>query len=300
VNLGGWFVLEPWITPSIFEAAPSGVVDEYTYTQALGSAEAESRLSSHWNTWITQDDFNQIAKAGLNHVRIPIGYWAVQPQSGDPYVQGQLAVLDKAVGWAKSAGLKILLDLHGAPGSQNGFDNSGRLGSIDWQSGGNVDQTLGAVRQLAKRYAPHSDVVTSIELLNEPLGPNLDMDSVKNFYTAGLSTVREYTKNNMITIHDAFQQLPYWEGFMSGAGSDFVALDTHQYQIFSDDQVARSPSDHISFACGLGASVAATDKCKCPTLSTCLPGVHCSTNRFEIQGQLLANGQARKPTAQNG
>jgi glucan 1,3-beta-glucosidase len=30
VNLGGWFVLEPWITPSIFEATPDNVVDEYT------------------------------------------------------------------------------------------------------------------------------------------------------------------------------------------------------------------------------------------------------------------------------
>ena len=27
VNLGGWFVLEPWITPSIFESQPDDVVD---------------------------------------------------------------------------------------------------------------------------------------------------------------------------------------------------------------------------------------------------------------------------------
>lgn len=27
VNLGGWFVLEPWITPNIFETAPASVVD---------------------------------------------------------------------------------------------------------------------------------------------------------------------------------------------------------------------------------------------------------------------------------
>lgn len=27
VNLGGWFVLEPWITPSIFEATSDDVVD---------------------------------------------------------------------------------------------------------------------------------------------------------------------------------------------------------------------------------------------------------------------------------
>ena len=115
VNLGGWFVLEPWITPSIFNdwADQTTVVDEYTYTQTLGKSEASSRLTNHWNTWITQDDFNQIAAAGLNHVRIPIGYWAVAPLDGDPYVQGQLSVLDQAITWARGAGLKVLLDLHG-------------------------------------------------------------------------------------------------------------------------------------------------------------------------------------------
>ena len=115
VNLGGWFVLEPWITPSIFSewADSHAVVDEYTYTQTLGKDEASSRLTNHWQAWITQDDFNQIAAAGLNHVRIPIGYWALAPLDGDPYVQGQLPILDQAIGWARSAGIKVLLDLHG-------------------------------------------------------------------------------------------------------------------------------------------------------------------------------------------
>lgn len=107
--------MEPWITPSIFAEWSTNqvVTDEYTYTQTLGKAEALQRLSNHWNTWITQDDFVQIARAGLNHVRIPIGYWAVAPIPGDPYVQGQLSVLDRAIGWAGDAGLKVMLDLHG-------------------------------------------------------------------------------------------------------------------------------------------------------------------------------------------
>ena len=115
VNLGGWFVLEPWITPSLFEEWADGtsVVDEYTLSQTLGKDETLSRLSAHWNSWITQDDFNAIAATGMNHVRIPIGYWALTPMAGDPYVQGQLDVLDKAIGWASSAGLKVMLDLHG-------------------------------------------------------------------------------------------------------------------------------------------------------------------------------------------
>ena len=115
VNLGGWFVLEPWITPSLFQEWADGnsVKDEYTLSQTLGYDETFARLSAHWNTWFTQDDFNNIAKAGLNHVRIPIGYWALAPLNGDPYVQGQLDVLDKAIGWASAAGLKVMLDLHG-------------------------------------------------------------------------------------------------------------------------------------------------------------------------------------------
>lgn len=115
VNLGGWLVLEPWITPSIFQpwAGSNQVVDEYTFTATVGKDRALSQLSAHWNSWITEDDFRQIAAAGLNHVRIPIGYWAINPLPGDPFVQGQLVFLDKAVGWANRYNLKVMLDLHG-------------------------------------------------------------------------------------------------------------------------------------------------------------------------------------------
>ncbi len=108
-------MLEPWITPSLFQpwADGGGVVDEYTFTQALGRTAAQQQLEVHWNSWITEADFLEIASYGLNHVRIPIGYWALNPLDGDPYVQGQLPILDQAIGWARGAGLKVLLDLHG-------------------------------------------------------------------------------------------------------------------------------------------------------------------------------------------
>jgi glucan 1,3-beta-glucosidase len=58
--------------------------------------------------------------ASLNHVRLPIGYWAFDVSRGEPYIQGQLPYLQKAVTWARNHGLKLIVDLHGAPGSQNG------------------------------------------------------------------------------------------------------------------------------------------------------------------------------------
>jgi len=79
----------------------------------LGYSAAQSLLEQHWGSWITESDFAQIAAAGLNHVRIPIGYWALAPQPGDPYVQGQMSYLATALGWARTHGLKVVLDLHG-------------------------------------------------------------------------------------------------------------------------------------------------------------------------------------------
>jgi glucan 1,3-beta-glucosidase len=60
----------------------------------------------------------------LNHVRIPIGYWAYEVGPGEPYIQGQHDYLVKAVGWAGKHNIKVMIDLHGAPGSQNGYEKA--------------------------------------------------------------------------------------------------------------------------------------------------------------------------------
>ena len=112
VNLGGWLVTEPWITPSLYEAAGPAAVDEWTLCQTLGG-QAQSTLEAHWASFITQGDISEIASRGLNHLRIPIGYWSVIPTPGEPYVQGALDYLDQAIGWARAAGLKVEIDLHG-------------------------------------------------------------------------------------------------------------------------------------------------------------------------------------------
>ncbi|KAI9821066.1 MAG: exo-1,3-beta-glucanase [Pycnora praestabilis] len=262
VSLGGWFVLEPWITPSIFSewADGGGVVDEYTFCQTLGYDEAFNRLNQHWSTFITEDDFNQIGAAGLNHVRIPIGYWAINPLEGDPYVQGQLTYLDQSIGWARNAGLKIMIDLHGAPGSQNGADNSGRAGAINWGTGDTIQQTLDTIRAISERYATDvsQDTVTAIQLLNEPRAPPIELDGdvgVKLFDYNGWGTVRDSDSATVVCIHDAFQGTEYWQGFMNqDSGVWDVMLDTHQYQVFTTQLLQLSAQEHVQTACDYGAN----------------------------------------------
>src|ERR1700761_1674042 len=81
-------------------------------------------------------------------------------------------------------------DDYAAPGSQNGFDNSGRYGSIAWQEGDTTSQTLTAVQDLTNRYAGDTDVVTAIELLNEPANWSLNMSHLKQFYYDGWGKIR--------------------------------------------------------------------------------------------------------------
>ena len=76
VNLGGLFVIEPFIVPQLFEQNP-GTVDEWTLSVALGS-NLQATIEDHYNTFITEEDIAQIAGAGLNWVRVPIPFWAIE------------------------------------------------------------------------------------------------------------------------------------------------------------------------------------------------------------------------------
>lgn len=262
VNLGGWFVLEPYITPTLFQPYGDDVVDEYHLTQRLGKDQAQSVLEQHWQTWYTENDFKDIAAAGLNTVRIPIGYWAFLMLDDDPYVAGQIKYLDLALQWARNHNLQVWIDLHGAPGSQNGFDNSGLRDSIQYQTDTNIGVTLTALQAIFDKYgaASYLDVVAGIEFLNEPLGPVLDMNQLKNFYEWAYKNARSVTQNTLI-IHDAFQPFEYWNGFMpTGAEYYNIVLDHHHYQVFSQGELERSLDDHISVACNWGWDAKKEDK----------------------------------------
>ncbi|KAF7719880.1 Glucan 1,3-beta-glucosidase [Penicillium ucsense] len=251
VNIGGWLVTEPWITPSIYDNAGFDAVDEWTLCAILGADQCRSVLGQHWATWVTQDDFNQIAAAGMNHVRIPIGYWAVNRVASEPYVDGQLQYLDAAIGWARAAGLKVMVDLHGAPGSQNGFDNSGRRGAVNWQQDNNVPDTKNALQTLAARYAGDADVVTAIEALNEPSIPGgVKEDGLQQYYFDAWGVSRQASSETVVVLHDGFLPTESWNGFMSASSNFYyVMMDTHHYEVFDSGLLTLDTPAHIGNTC---------------------------------------------------
>ncbi|KAL7422509.1 hypothetical protein Q5752_003157 [Cryptotrichosporon argae] len=270
VNIGGWLVLEPWITPSLFTATGNdAIIDEWTFGSMQDYDTALAALTTHWDTWITETDFANIAAAGLNHVRIPIGYWAYDVSDGEPYVQGQAAYLEQAIGWARNHGLKVMVDLHGVPGSQNGYDNSGKKGDALWATNTtNYDRTKSVIQTLALKYgdSSYNDVVTILQLINEPATYLNDQlkETTMHFYYDGYGTARYpwvpqgsgAESNLVVSIHDGFQPLSTFDDFMPAPSFVDVLLDTHNYQVFADEYVAWDEATHISQVCAQAANYA--------------------------------------------
>jgi glucan 1,3-beta-glucosidase len=230
VNLGGWLLLEKWMTPKLFEGL--NAQDEYSFCLDLGKKEAKKRLEKHWQSFITKKDFTWIKKNGLNAVRIPVGYWNFEEDS--PFISSN-KYFEQALIWAKEADLQVIIDLHGAPGSQNGWDHSGRSGEIAWHKDNqNIEKTLKVLEKIAKKYGNKKHVV-GIELLNEPHW-DIPLNQLQDFYKKGYELIRANCPERVsVIMHDSFK--PHdWQRFFTKNNFTNVILDCHLYQCFDEKE----------------------------------------------------------------
>jgi len=63
--------------------------------------------------------------------------------------------------------------------------------------------------------------------------------------------------NAVVMIHDAFKGLDYWRGFMTEGEPTWsgVAMDVHSYQVFADNEINRTETEHIAAACAQGKTL---------------------------------------------
>lgn len=256
VNVGGWLSIEPFITPSLFNRYSSrdGIVDEYTLTQKLGPS-ATAVLEKHYATFIDEDSIKEIRDAGLDHVRIPFSYWAIKTYDGDPYVSKiSWRYLLRAIEYCRKYGLRVKLDMHGLPGSQNGWNHSGRQGKIDWLQGPdgdkNAKRSLEIHAQLAEFFSQprYKNIITIYGLCNEPMMLDLDTKPVLDWTTAAISQIRDKGFKSWITFGDGFLNLAKWKTMLQHV-DDKLLIDTHQYTIFNTGQIGIDHRGRIDAVC---------------------------------------------------
>jgi glucan 1,3-beta-glucosidase len=257
VNLGGWLVLEKWMTPSLFEGLQA--TDETSYCVELG-ARAEKTLQQHWNTFIVREDFAWLAKIGINAVRIPLGHWIfgsdypyhrAYGSVAHPFVEGGMAILDRAFDWAEEYGLHVVLDLHAAPGCQNGFDNGGIKDVCEWHTKDEyLAHSLNVLERLAERYRDRP-ALHAIEVLNEPRW-DIDTKLLKKYTADGYRRIRKHCRpeNVAVVFHDGFRSFREYTGFLQEPEFSNVVFDIHRYQCFVREDVDMDIYGHIQKAAG--------------------------------------------------
>lgn len=236
VNLGGWFVLEQWMKPSLFEDIESN--DETGFSTLKN--DAEKKLTHHWETFFTKQDFIDIKNLGLNSIRLPIPWWL----EGDAPYFSALPYIKRAMKWANEVGLHVLLDLHTAPGCQNGFDNGGIQNVMEWHlDQKNINKTVERLEFIVRTFKDEPSF-WGIEVLNEPF-TTIDINIIQDFYKDAYLKIRAIT-DKPIVFHDAFRPThPSWEPFFKTNEMENIMFDLHLYHCFDHGLIHGSMDMHI-------------------------------------------------------
>lgn len=235
VNLGGWLVLEQWMRPALFKGL-SGP-DETVFS--LEKENGKAVLQDHWDNFITKKDLIYLKSLGINIVRLPFPWWF---EGEAPYFSS-LAKLKEIIGWFEEIGLRYILDLHTAPGCQNGFDNGGITNVLTWHlKKENITLTIEKLVKIVGLFGnnPH---YYGIEVLNEP-GASIPLDIVQDFYLKTYQAIRKINKK-AIVFHDAFRPLdPSWESFFKTHKFENYFFDLHIYYCF-DHSLKTTPTEEL-------------------------------------------------------
>ena len=241
INAGQILVQEGWMSP--FALEPLNNEDGSYVTDADGNlqypefSEEEFRaglksnpnlagydldelLQYYYNCFFTEVDFRIIKEdLGLNAIRLPIYYLNLLNEDLTPKDEDDaFAYLDWFIAQAAKHELYIILDLHGAPGSQNGFEHSGvaeREANL-WTSQENMDATVVIWDMISQHYTQtRSDLgawIACYDLLNEPTVRYMSITTKTcwDFFDRLYDTIRGNGDHHVITMEGCwdFATLP--------------------------------------------------------------------------------------------
>ncbi|CAN1216284.1 Probable glucan 1,3-beta-glucosidase A [Linum perenne] len=222
---------------------------DYQLAKGYGHNQAKEVLQKHRNTFITVEDFKFLYRHGINTVRIPVGWWvAFDPDPPDPFIGGSLEALDNAFTWAQAYDIRCIIDLHAAPGSQNGMEHSASNdGTVGWPTSQSyISQTLHVIDFLASRYGDHPSLL-AIELLNEPSAASVPLDILVSYYSQGYQIVRKHSPSAYVIVCQRIGNADPLELYKANIGPHNVVVDLHYYNLFDVFFVNMSAPENIDF-----------------------------------------------------
>ena len=245
VNLGGSLITEKWMT-GIGDGDAPVVEDEWTLrnilTERFGDEAGLALLRTYQESYLNEYDFDVLKQMGINLVRLPFYFRNLQNEAGewirDANGNIDFSPLDRIVKMASERGIYVLLDLHGAPGSQSLESHTGRkdynrLFENSLEGEAYRVQTIELWKALAAHYKDEP-MIAGYDLLNEPVGaPSSEV--LKNLYNRLYQAVREIDANHMLVMEGIWD----WDTLPVPASMNWtnVMYQFHFYYFGFDENV---------------------------------------------------------------
>ncbi|MFQ9514772.1 MAG: cellulase family glycosylhydrolase [Eubacterium sp.] len=233
VNAGGWLVQEPWMCPT---KSSNTIQDQKTIESTLvsrfGEEKAQELLNTYQDNFWTESDFDNCENLGMNVIRLPFWYLNIVKESGE-LREDAFTRIDWFVEQAGKRGIYVILDMHGAPGSQNGEVHSGDANSgLGLWTGADVIYNQNLFIKVWKLVAEHykgNPIIAGYDLLNEPYseaGKYTD-SQVWTLYNSTYDAIRSIDKDHLIIMEATWE--PYNLPNPSLYGWENVMYEYHSY-----------------------------------------------------------------------
>lgn len=270
-NLGSYYLHERWMA---LTDSPDMLYTVNKLTERFDRDAAFELLDIYQTNFWTSEDFDAVQALGLNCLRLPISYMDVFDcdfdlmRSDNPTAEellnmtltlrkDHLLKMDKFIVEAEKRGIYIILDLHGAYGSQNGNDHSIDSRQHDWlwrqDDVGSAfrELTLELWTVLAEHYKDYKNIA-AYDLLNEPAGDANDQGCLTSttgklqwdYFDDLYKAIRVIDPNHTIIMESCWgaEDLPQpttygWENVMyefhhyDSTTDDEGSLRSHQYRV---------------------------------------------------------------------
>ena len=208
INLGNWLVPEGYMFKFKQARSPKEIAE--VVETLVGTTEATRFWTQFREVYIAKDDVAFLKATGFNTVRVPLN-WRLfvepGPDGADRFEGAGWSLLDRLVRWCSAIGLRVIIDLHAAPGGQTGVNHDDGPGfPLTFYVPRYRQQTIALWRQLAAHYQGEPAIL-GYDLLNEPISPYSDVNylnpQLEPLYRDIVAAIRSVDPNHVVLLAGA-------------------------------------------------------------------------------------------------
>ena len=221
-GLGGWLVPEGYmlINRAWIEGFESPTQIENHILDLIGEEKSNEFWNEYRKNFVSRADIDQIAEWGFNHIRLPFHYKQFHTEDGSTPIGYE--IVDSLLSWCEPYNMYVILDMHCAPGAQNGgpISDSDGIARL-WLEEDKKALTVEIWRNIADYYSDNT-LIGGYDLINEPVLPQgVTLSEFKQLYIDITEAIREVDQNHIVFIEgnwygtDFSGLTPPWDDNMS-------------------------------------------------------------------------------------